>query len=74
MTYRWQITIEAWPHSTGKGQTVDQAAAGERAQLYEANAHDMKQALIYAEHIVRGIEANPMVWQAPIMSIVRVRE
>lgn len=28
---RWQIRIEAWPHSTGNGAAADQAAAGERA-------------------------------------------
>ena len=74
MTYRWHITIEAWPHSTGKGQDVDQAAAGERVQFYYVDAHCIKDALGYAACIAQGMESNPMVWQAPITATRRVNE
>jgi hypothetical protein len=69
---RWRVVIEAWPHSTGKGQTNDQAAAGEAVQTYHVKAYDIAAALVLAKCIVEGIEANPAVWQAPIKSITQV--
>ena len=45
MSDHWSITIEAWPHSTGKGQCVDQEACGERSTVYYIDAEDMEDAL-----------------------------
>lgn len=70
--HRWRITIEAWPHSSGKGQTADQALAGERVQTYEIDAQTIAEALKLADCIARGICSNPAVWQAPIFGIIRV--
>jgi hypothetical protein len=71
---RWHIIIEAWPHSTGNGQTADQAAAGERVQSYYVDAEDIAAALKMATCIVNGMLSNPMVWHAPITSIVKLRD
>lgn len=71
--YRWHIVIEAWPHSTGKGQDVDQAAAGERVQSYYVEANDVRAALRSATCIQNGMVSNPAVWEAPIIGITRVK-
>lgn len=71
---RWLITIEAWPHSTGNGQTADQAAAGDRVQSYCVNARDIAEALYLANCIVKGMKSNPMVWEAPITGITQQKE
>lgn len=67
----WKITIEAWPHSTGRGQAIDQKDAGERSASYVVRAQDAKDALQFAEAIAMGIRSNPMVWRAPITAIVK---
>lgn len=69
---RWQIFIEVWPHSTGHGQSADQAAAGDRQQSYEVQAENISDALVLAKHIVEGIRSNPAVWEAPITSIMLI--
>lgn len=74
MNYRWKITVQAWPHSTGNGQVNDQNAAGDRERTFEIRADNMKEALKHAQSIVLGIESHPMVWQAPIMAIVNLGE
>ena len=74
MTDRWLVTIEAWPHSTGKGQEADQTLAGERRQDFVVRAEGMAAALKHAECIAQGMRANPMVWRAPIIAIVAERE
>jgi hypothetical protein len=71
MSDLWKVTIEAWPHSTGKGRDADQAAAGERSASYAVRAVDMGDAFKAAEYIAMGVRANPMVWRAPITSIIK---
>lgn len=71
--YRWHITIEAWPHSTGKSAAIDQAAAGERTQSYYIVADDIGSALKFANCIVDGMISNPACWKAPITGITRVK-
>lgn len=71
---RWRITIESWPHSTGKGYDADQAAAGPRKNDFVIRAIDMKAAFESAEHIAMGMRVNPMCWRAPIVSISALRE
>lgn len=71
MTYKWLITIEAWPHSSGKGSVIDQEAAGERSRNYIVEAEIIQDALKLAEAIRWGILSNPAVWKAPIMGIAR---
>jgi hypothetical protein len=68
---RWLVTIEAWPHSTGKGQDADQKAAGDRVQKFAVRAGDMEDALQAADYIAQGMRTNPMVWRAPITGIVQ---
>jgi hypothetical protein len=72
--YAWLIRIEAWPHSTGRGQEVDQAQAGKREQTFVVSAQDAKDALERAELIAQGMRTNPMVWRAPIIEIRKARE
>lgn len=74
MNYRWKITIQAWPHSTGNGQLNDQKAAGDRSREFEIRASDMAEAFRHAQSIALGIKSNPMVWQAPIRAIVNLGE
>lgn len=74
MIMDWKITIEAWPHSTGKGADEDQKAAGDRVQVYYTRAESIHEAAGHAKLIVAGMESNPMVWQAVITGIVRVRK
>lgn len=71
---RWRVTIEAWPHSSGKGQEADQAAAGPRTNDFVVRAVDMSAALEAAEHIAMGMRVNPMVWRAPITGIIQAPE
>lgn len=70
MTGNWKITVCVWPYSTGVGAAEDQKAAGERTQVLEVSATDIRDALRQAELFVQGIKTNPRVWQAPIKSIV----
>ena len=67
--YRWRITIQVWPHSTGAGQEADQKAAGERVLYFYVNANDMGEAYKLARCFAQGVEANPAVWKAPIFGI-----
>lgn len=69
MQGNYVITIEAWPHSTGQGQTKDQEAAGERSQTFTVDADGFDGAYRQAKLLQTGIETNPMVWRAPIVSI-----
>lgn len=73
MSDLWKVTIEAWPHSTGRSQEIDQKEAGERSANYTVRGIDMGDALKAAEYIATGIRANPMVWRAPITAIVKDR-
>lgn len=70
---RWKITIEAWPHSTGNGNEVDQAAAGDRKREFIVYADGAKAAFALAEAISMGVQSHPMVWQAPIKGVVEER-
>jgi len=66
---RWRITIEAWPHSTGKGQEEDQKAAGDRERYFYVDAEDIADAMKMARCFAEGMKANPAVWMAPIMGV-----
>jgi len=66
---RWQITIEAWPHSTGNGADADQALAGERAHYFYVDAEDIGEAMKMARCFAEGMERNPAVWRAPIYGV-----
>jgi hypothetical protein len=70
----WLIRIEAWPHSSGRGQDVDQAQAGPRQQSFVVRAIDARGALERAELIAEGMRTNPMVWRAPITEIRKAHE
>jgi hypothetical protein len=74
MTDRWLVTIEVWPHSTGNGAKADQEAAGNRSQDFAVRAEGIAVALELAECIAQGMRTNPMVWRAPIVSIVSENE
>lgn len=67
----WIVTIEAWPFSTSNGTEIDQKAAGQRSVNYAVRAMDAADALRIAEYIATGVRANPMVWRAPITSIIK---
>lgn len=69
---RWEITIEAWPHSTGKGQDEDQKACGARSQEFYTRAETIDDALVHANIFATGMVTNPRMWQARVMSIRRV--
>lgn len=71
--WNWNITIEAWPYSTGNGADADQKAAGDREQCYYVSAESIAEAITLARCIVDGIQSNPAVWQAPITGITRVK-
>lgn len=73
MLHRWRITIEVWPHSTGKGVDADQKAAGDREHYFYADATDIDAALRMARCFVAGIQTNPMVWQAQIFGVHRMQ-
>ena len=66
---RWQITIEAWPHSTGAGAEADQKAAGERTHYFYVDADDIHVAMKMARCFAEGMERNPAVWCAPIYGV-----
>lgn len=67
--YRGRITIQAWPHSTGRGADVDQKEAGEREHYFYVDADDIRAAMKMATCFQQGMERNPMVWHAPIMGV-----
>ncbi len=68
----YDIVIEVWPHSTGRGSSVDQMQAGAREQHYRVIADRLQDALVIAETLCIGIQQNPIVWQTPIKSIGQV--
>lgn len=70
----WRVTIEVWPHSTSNGQVNDQAAAGDRVREFKIESPGIAVAYQAACHIAEGIRSHPMVWTAPIIAIVRIRE
>ena len=72
--WRWKIIIEAWPHSSGKGQEADQAAAGEREQYFYCSAEDIQDAMRFADCFAEGMKSNPAVWVAKITGINRYRD
>ena len=74
MTTRWQIRIEAWPHSTGKGADMDQRAAGDREVYFYVSADDIDEAARMARCFAAGMEHNPAVWRAPITGIAVYKE
>lgn len=71
MSFNWNIEIEAWPHSTGEGQEVDQKACGKRVHCFKHFGSEFEDAFKAAQLIAEGMLTNPRMWQAPIKSIVR---
>lgn len=69
--YDWDVSIEVWPHSTGKGADEDQKAAGARARTIRVKADSIGIALRLAQLFADGVKTNPAVWQVPIMRIAR---
>lgn len=69
---KWRGEVHLWPYSTGRGQAVDQRDAGDRIQVIEIVAADFDEALKLVRQFREGLSRNPAVWQAPIMSLVRV--
>jgi hypothetical protein len=67
---QWMITIEIWPYFTGKGQKIDQEAAGERIRYFYTDADDFREASKLARCFQEGVQANPAVWRAPITGVV----
>lgn len=70
--YIWEVIIETWPHSTGRGNTVDQMQAGARQATYEIQADSIQEALKLSEIICLGIHQNPIVWQTKITRIMQL--
>ncbi len=70
---KWDITIEAWPYSTGNGQEADQKAAGPRSKTFRVRAEDFNQAVRFAQTLAAGVKANPAVWRAPIQCVRHAR-
>jgi hypothetical protein len=68
----YEVVIETWAHSTGRGAVVDQMQAGARESRYRVRAENIKEAMDIANTICIGIQQNPMVWQTPIKSIGQV--
>lgn len=62
---RWKITVNVWPHSTGRGQDIDQAAAGAREQSFTIDGDEFAAAYKAAKFIVVGIEASPARLESP---------
>jgi hypothetical protein len=65
----YEVVIEVWPHSTGRGSEVDQKQAGAREQRFQVRADDMRAAMVVAETICVGLKQNPIVYMTPIKSI-----
>ena len=66
---RWKIVIEAWPHSSGRGEEEDQKRAGDRVHYFYVDADGINEALRCAHCFAEGMKRNPMVWQAPITGV-----
>lgn len=73
MSDEWRVKILRWPYSTGKGADVDQKAAGDRETSFTVRAESIGQALQQALLYQAGVLSNPAVWQAPIVSIEKIR-
>jgi hypothetical protein len=69
--YSWKVVIEVWPHSTGRGQTIDQKQAGDRVAEYTVRGDTIKDALAVVGAIEAGIKHNPIVWKTSVTSIVQ---
>jgi len=65
----YEVVIEVWPHSTGRGAEVDQKQAGAREQRFQVKADDIRGAMVMAETICLGLRQNPIVYITPIKSI-----
>lgn len=72
--FKWRATIHVWPHSSGRGADIDQKEAGERVQTVEVSADRIDAALAMVNLYRRGIETNPMVWQAVIYGLEVTRD
>lgn len=68
----WKITVEVWPHSTGEGAEIDQAACGPRTQCRDVKADDIGEAIEKAILFAAGVCTNPRVWQAPIRTVSHI--
>ncbi len=71
MSDTWTAIIHVFPHSSGKGSCVDQALAGERVQSFDFQADGINDAMHLAKAFAKGIETNPAVWEAPIISLAQ---
>jgi hypothetical protein len=65
----WRAEIQAWPHSTGAGQDVDQDACGPRRHSIDITADTIDGAVRQAKLFAAGVCTNPRVWQAPIYKV-----
>lgn len=73
MTFNWKITIEAWPHSIGgQSQAETQVACGGRIHTFKHFCSDFSEAFEAATLLSKGMLTNPVMWQAPIVSIQRM--
>lgn len=69
---QWQITFDVYPHSTGKGATIDRELAGDATPIFVVEAQDMCAAFRFAKAIGMGLRANPAVWETPITCIRKI--
>lgn len=72
MMITWRGEVHVWPHSTGRGKSVDEEAVGGRVRTIEVKAETIEQALNLVQLYREGIRTNPMVWQAPIFKVERI--
>lgn len=70
---RWEAEIHVWPHSSGRGQCVDQKEAGDRVRKIEVIADRIDDAIRLVNLYREGIETNPMVWRAVVYGLARKR-
>lgn len=68
----FRVRLRIWPHQTGAGHEVDQAAAGPREIEEMVRAADISHAVEIGELMARTIKLNPRVWQVPFVSAERV--
>jgi hypothetical protein len=69
MSGYYTIVVEAWPYSTGSGQTADQAAAGPRVREFTDRYASFDAAHKAALTLQLGIKSSGHVYEAPIQSI-----
>lgn len=67
---RWKIEIQIMPFS---GACPKAAGAADGNPYFYVDAENMRGAMKAAEHVQMGIKANPAVWEAPIIAIVKER-